>query len=74
MDLESTVRAAAGGDLDAFAEIVRRFQHMAFGYALSFVRDLGQAITLIPVSTSCVRSSAAAPWPSPVSCARERRS
>src|SRR3989442_12140732 len=43
MDLERTVRAAAGGDLDAFAEIINRFQHMAFGYALSFVRDLGQA-------------------------------
>jgi RNA polymerase sigma-70 factor, ECF subfamily len=43
MELESAVRAAAGGDLDAFGEIVRRFQHMAFGYALSFVRDLGQA-------------------------------
>jgi RNA polymerase sigma factor (sigma-70 family) len=43
MELESAVRAAASGDLDAFGEIVRRFQHMAFGYALSFVRDLGQA-------------------------------
>src|SRR5262249_2504169 len=43
MDLEALVRAAAGGDLDAFAELTRRFQHMAFGYALSFVRDLGQA-------------------------------
>src|SRR2546429_7122753 len=43
MDLERTVRAAAGGDLDAFAEIISRFQHMAFGYALSFVRALGQA-------------------------------
>jgi len=43
MDLERSVRAAAGGDLDAFAELIRRFQHMAFGYALSFVRDLGQA-------------------------------
>jgi len=43
MDLELTVRAAAGGDLDAFAELTRRFQHMAFGYALAFVRDLGQA-------------------------------
>src|SRR5262249_18559585 len=43
MDLESAVRAAAGGDLDAFAELTRRFQHMAFGYALSLVRDLGQA-------------------------------
>jgi RNA polymerase sigma factor (sigma-70 family) len=47
MELESAVRAAAGGDLDAFAEITRRFQHMAFGYALSFVRDLGQAEDIV---------------------------
>src|SRR5467141_3115953 len=47
MDLECSVRAAAGGDLDAFAEITRRFQHMAFGYALSFVRDLGQAEDIV---------------------------
>jgi RNA polymerase sigma factor (sigma-70 family) len=47
MELESAVRAAAGGDLDAFAEIVKRFQHMAFGYALSFVRDLGQAEDIV---------------------------
>ncbi|HXJ83358.1 MAG TPA: sigma-70 family RNA polymerase sigma factor [Candidatus Methylomirabilis sp.] len=43
MDLESAVRAAATGDLEAFAEITRRTQHMAFGYALSFVGDLGLA-------------------------------
>ena len=43
MDLEASVRRAADGDLDAFAEITRRFQHMAFGYALSFVRDFQQA-------------------------------
>jgi RNA polymerase sigma factor (sigma-70 family) len=47
MNLETAVRAAKGGDLDAFAEIVRRFQHMAFGYALSFVRDLGQAEDIV---------------------------
>ncbi len=47
MNLETAVRAAAGGDLDAFAEITRRFQHMAFGYALSFVRDLGQAEDIV---------------------------
>ena len=47
MDLEARVRAAAGGDLDSFAEITRRFQHMAFGYALSFVRDLGQAEDIV---------------------------
>ena len=47
MDLEARVRAAAGGDLDAFAEVTRHFQHMAFGYALSFVRDLGQAEDIV---------------------------
>ena len=40
MDVESSVRKAAGGDLDAFAAITRAFQHMAFGYALGFVRDI----------------------------------
>jgi RNA polymerase sigma factor (sigma-70 family) len=39
MGLDATVRQAATGDLDAFADVIRRFQHMAFGYALSFVRD-----------------------------------
>jgi RNA polymerase sigma factor (sigma-70 family) len=39
MDLETAVRRAAGGDLDAFSDVTRRFQHMAFGYALSLVRD-----------------------------------
>src|SRR5436309_11999908 len=43
MDLEASVRRAADGDLDAFAEITRRFQHMAFGYALSFVRNFQEA-------------------------------
>jgi RNA polymerase sigma factor (sigma-70 family) len=43
MDLDTRVREAAGGDLDAFADVTRRFQHMAFGYALSFVRDFQQA-------------------------------
>src|SRR5215467_11293872 len=43
MDMEASVRRAAGGDLDAFAEVTRRFQHMAFGYALSFVRNFQEA-------------------------------
>src|SRR3989440_2548962 len=43
MDVEGTVRRAAGGDIDAFAAITGRFQHMAFGYALSFVRDFRDA-------------------------------
>jgi hypothetical protein len=43
MDLEQVVRKARERDLDAFAEVVRRFQHMAFGYALSLMRDLQHA-------------------------------
>src|SRR5262249_27721696 len=43
MDLETAVRAATAGDLDAVAGIVKRFQHMAFGSALSVFHDLGQA-------------------------------
>ncbi len=43
MDLEALVRQAGSGDLDTFAELTRRFQHMAFGYALSFVRDFQEA-------------------------------
>jgi RNA polymerase sigma factor (sigma-70 family) len=39
MDVDATIRQAATGDLDAFADVIRRFQHTAFGYALSFVRD-----------------------------------
>ena len=29
--------------MDAFAEVTRRFQQMAFGYALALLRDLHQA-------------------------------
>ena len=43
MDLERLIRQAREGDLAAFTEVVGRFQHMAFGSALSLVRDLQQA-------------------------------
>jgi RNA polymerase sigma factor (sigma-70 family) len=43
MDLTTLIERARGQDLEAFAEITRRFQHMAFGYALSILRDLGHA-------------------------------
>lgn len=43
MDVEALIRRARQGDLDAFAEVTRRFQHMAFGYALALLRDLEQA-------------------------------
>lgn len=47
MDLEALTRQARHGDLEAFAELTRRFQHMAFGYALSFVRDLQHAEDIV---------------------------
>ena len=50
MDLEDLVRQAAGGDVEVFGEVTRRFQHMAFGYALSFVRDFQQAEDVVQES------------------------
>ena len=49
MDL-AAVRAAVGGDLDAFAEAHGASSTSPFGYALSFVRDLGQAEDIVPES------------------------
>jgi len=43
MDLERLVARARQGDLEAFEEVTRRFQQMAFGYALALLRDLQQA-------------------------------
>jgi RNA polymerase sigma factor (sigma-70 family) len=43
MGLEELVGRAREGDLEAFAEVTRRFQQMAFGYALALLRDLHQA-------------------------------
>jgi RNA polymerase sigma factor (sigma-70 family) len=43
MDVERLIQRAQQGDLEAFAEVTRRFQHMAFGYALALLRDLQQA-------------------------------
>ena len=43
MDLKDLVERAGEGDMEAFAEVTRRFQQMAFGYALAFLRDLQQA-------------------------------
>src|SRR5580704_9565280 len=42
-DLEDLVRNAAKGDLTAFVELTRRFQHFAFGSALSLLGDFHQA-------------------------------
>jgi RNA polymerase sigma factor (sigma-70 family) len=43
MDLATLIGRAQRQDLDAFAEITQRFQHMAFGYALAILGDFGQA-------------------------------
>ena len=43
MDLEQLVRQAARGNVDAFIELTRRFQHFAFGSALALIQDFQQA-------------------------------
>jgi RNA polymerase sigma factor (sigma-70 family) len=42
-DLEDLARNAAKGDLTAFVELTRRFQHFAFGTALALLGDFHQA-------------------------------
>ena len=41
--LEALIKSATTGDDHAFAEIIRRFQDMAFGYAYTLVSDLNLA-------------------------------
>src|SRR5229473_3636174 len=43
MDHEQLVRRASAGDVSAFVDLTRRFQHFAFGSALALVRDFQQA-------------------------------
>jgi RNA polymerase sigma factor (sigma-70 family) len=43
MDPEHLVRRAREGNVAAFVELTRRFQHAAFGSALALVRDVQQA-------------------------------
>ena len=43
MDHEHLVRRASGGDVEAFVDLTRRFQHFAFGSALALVRDFQRA-------------------------------
>jgi len=43
MDYEQQVRRASCGDVKAFVELTRQFQHMAFGAALALVNDFHQA-------------------------------
>ena len=43
MDLEPLVQRARQGDVKAFVELTRSYQHLAFGSALALVHDLQQA-------------------------------
>jgi RNA polymerase sigma factor (sigma-70 family) len=43
MDYEQQVHRASGGDVKAFMDLTRQFQHMAFGTALALVNDFHQA-------------------------------
>lgn len=47
MDHEQLVRRARKGDVDAFVELTRRFQHFAFGLALAQVHDFQQAEDIV---------------------------
>ncbi len=42
-DLQEVVRRACEGDLNAFEELVRRFQHMAYAYALAVIGNADRA-------------------------------
>jgi DNA-directed RNA polymerase specialized sigma24 family protein len=47
MDHEQLVRRASAGDVSAFVDLTRRFQHFAFGSALALVRDCQQAEDIV---------------------------
>lgn len=47
MDHEQLVRKASKGDVEAFVDLTRRFQHFAFGSALAEVRDFQQAEDIV---------------------------
>src|SRR6266850_5880351 len=47
MDHEQLVRRGSGGDVQAFVDLTRRFQHFAFGSALAQVRDFQRAEDIV---------------------------
>jgi RNA polymerase sigma factor (sigma-70 family) len=50
MDHERLVRLASGGDVRAFVELTKRFQHFAFGSALALIHDFQQAEDVVQES------------------------
>jgi RNA polymerase sigma factor (sigma-70 family) len=47
MDLEPVVHRAQAGDVKAFVQLTRSYQHLAFGSALALVHDLQQAEDIV---------------------------
>jgi RNA polymerase sigma-70 factor (ECF subfamily) len=47
MDLEPLLHRAQAGDVKAFVELTRGYQHLAFGSALALVHDLQQAEDIV---------------------------
>jgi hypothetical protein len=56
MDYEQQVHRASGGDVKAFVDLTRQFQHMAFGTALALVNDFHQAEDMSGERSSLVPS------------------
>jgi len=50
MDYEQRVSGARGGDVQAFVDLTRQFQHFAFGLALALVHDFQQAEDVVQES------------------------
>ena len=50
MDHERLVRLAGGGDVRAFVELTKRFQHFAFGSALALIHDFQLAEDVVQES------------------------
>ncbi len=50
MDHERLVRLAGGGDVRAFVELTKRFEHFAFGSALALIHDFQQAEDVVQES------------------------
>src|SRR5215467_3582663 len=50
MDYEQRVSGACAGDVQAFVDLTRQFQHFAFGLALALVHDFQQAEDVVQES------------------------
>jgi hypothetical protein len=46
---------AQAGDIKAFVDLTRRYQHLAFGSTLAWIHDLQQAEDVVQVATPAIR-------------------